>query len=61
MFGCLHPVHQFKAKLKDNCKEERIQTLSINPWTLNDIQSIMEPMMVCIGIIHDFLRPTVGK
>ena len=61
MFSCLHAVHQLKAKLKDNWKGERIQTLSINPWTVNDIHSIMEPMMVCIGIIHDFLRPTVGK
>jgi len=61
MFGCLHPVHQFKRELKDNWKRERMQTSSINSWTENDIQSITEPMMVCIGIIHDFLRPTEGK
>jgi hypothetical protein len=33
----------------------------MNFWTATDIQSIMEPMMICIGIIHDFLRPTEGR
>lgn len=61
MFGCLHSAHQFKRELKDSWKRESMQTSSINSWTENDIQSIMEPIMVCIGIIHDFLRPTEGK
>jgi len=35
-------------------------TLSIHAWTVKDIHSINEPKMVCIGMIHDRLRPTEG-
>jgi len=35
-------------------------TLSIHAWTVKDIHSMTEPKMVCIGMIHDRLRPTEG-
>jgi hypothetical protein len=33
-------------------------TLSRNPCAVKDIQSIIEPKIVCMGMIHDRLRPT---
>jgi hypothetical protein len=30
-------------------------------WALKDIQSISEPKMVCMGMIHDRRRPMEGK
>jgi hypothetical protein len=33
-------------------------TLSRNPWAVKDIQNINEPKIVCMGMIHDRLRPT---
>jgi hypothetical protein len=36
-------------------------TLSNNVWTLNDIHSINEAKAVCVGMIHDRLRPTDSK
>jgi hypothetical protein len=35
-------------------------TLSRKPWAVNDIQNINAPKIVCMGMIHDRLRPTEG-